>query len=88
MTSAAGTPSRRCCPKTKAPTCIIRGNVVIIDSKRNIVSVQSGAAALIGVDDLVVVETGDALLVGRKDQMQRVREVVEILARDGRADLL
>jgi mannose-1-phosphate guanylyltransferase len=30
----------------------------------------------IGVEDLVVVDTGDVLLVCRKDQAQRVRQVV------------
>ncbi|MBI2505680.1 MAG: mannose-1-phosphate guanylyltransferase [Candidatus Latescibacteria bacterium] len=35
--------------------------------------------ALVGVEDLVVVDTPDALLVCRKDQAQRVREVMERL---------
>ena len=36
--------------------------------------------ALGGVEDLVVVDTPDALLVCRKDQAQRVKEVLERLA--------
>lgn len=40
--------------------------------------------ALVGVEDLVVVDTADALLVCRKDQAQRVKEVLEALkGRDG-----
>ncbi len=35
--------------------------------------------ALVGVEDLVIVDTPDALLVCRKDQAQRVREVMEKL---------
>ena len=37
----------------------------------------------IGVDNLVVVDTGDVLLVCRKDQAQRVRQVVDRLKQEG-----
>jgi mannose-1-phosphate guanylyltransferase len=44
--------------------------------------------AAIGVDDLVIVETEDALLVCRKDRAEEVKAIVERLQREGRADLL
>jgi mannose-1-phosphate guanylyltransferase len=37
----------------------------------------------IGVNDLVVVDTGDVLLVCRKEQAQKVRQVVERLKNAG-----
>ncbi len=40
--------------------------------------------ALLGVRDLVVVETPDALLVCRKDRSQDVRRIVELLKKEGR----
>jgi hypothetical protein len=40
------------------------------------------------VDDLVVVDSGDALLVVHKDKAQDVRKAVEELKRRGREDLL
>ena len=40
--------------------------------------------ATIGVDDLVIVDAGDALLVCHRDRTQDVREVVEQLKREGR----
>ena len=43
--------------------------------------------ALVGVDDLVVVDTADALLVCRKDQAQRVREILERLQQEGEGHL-
>ena len=36
----------------------------------------------IGVDDLIIVDTGDVLLVCRKDQTQKVREIVERLKQE------
>jgi hypothetical protein len=49
---------------------------------------SSKPTALIDVDDLVVVETDDALLICKKGRSQRVKEVVELLRRQGRDDLL
>ena len=44
--------------------------------------------ALVGVHDLVVVETADTLLVASKEHSQEVKAVVDQLAREGREDLL
>ena len=44
--------------------------------------------AIIDVDNLLVVETDDALLICRKGSSQRVKEVVELLRRQGKDDLL
>ena len=44
--------------------------------------------ALVGVEDLIVVDTGDALLICRKGESQSVRAVVEALKAGGRKDLL
>ena len=38
---------------------------------------------LAGVDDLIIVDTDDALLVARKGQSQRVRQIVETMSRKG-----
>ena len=46
------------------------------------------ALALVGVEDLIVVDTGDAVLVCRKGDSQSVRAVVEALKAMGREDLL
>ena len=52
---------------------------VLIDSRRNIVYGDGILVACLGVDDLVVVATGDAVLVTRKDRAQDVRQIVEKL---------
>ena len=51
------------------------GDVVSIDS-RNSFAYARRLVALVGVDDLVVVETDDAVLVARKDKVQQVKDVV------------
>jgi len=60
------------------------GNAVVIDGSGNVVSTDDDVlVATIGVSDLVVVKSGDAILVVQKDQAQRVREVVEALGARG-----
>ncbi len=51
------------------------GDVIAIDS-RNSYAYARRLVALVGVDDLVVVETDDAVLVARKDRVQQVKDVV------------
>ena len=63
-------------------------DLVAVGATRNVVYAPRKAVALIGVDDLVVVDAGDALLVCRSGQVQRVREVVADLERRQRTDLL
>jgi mannose-1-phosphate guanylyltransferase len=68
---------------------VAEGQALVIDGRNNVVMAGgSRPVALIGVDDLVVVDSGDALLVVRKDKAQDVRKAVEELKRRGREDLL
>lgn len=60
------------------------GDVIAIDS-RNSYAYARRLVALVGVDDLVVVETDDAVLVARKDKVQQVKDVVARLKRDDRS---
>lgn len=66
---------------------LIRGSIVNLDSGNNIISVEK-PIALIDVHDLVIIDTEDALLVGHRNNMQRVREVVDALAASGQESLL
>lgn len=43
---------------------------------------------LIGIEDIIVVDTGDALLVCHKDQDQKVKKVVESLQKKGKKEYL
>lgn len=52
-----------------------RGEVIAVDSRNSYAWAQR-MVALVGVDDIVVVETADAVLVARKDRVQQVKDVV------------
>ena len=60
------------------------GDVIAVDS-RNSYAYARRLVALVGVDDLVVVETDDAVLVARKDKVQQVKDVVARLKAEQRS---
>ncbi len=68
--------------------CLVRGNTLVVDSSGVIVSGGQRLIALVGVEDLVIVDSGDALLIGHKRRMQKIKEVVERLRAEERSDLL
>jgi mannose-1-phosphate guanylyltransferase / mannose-6-phosphate isomerase len=55
------------------------GDTVIIDSRNNFVHAEDRVVATLGVENLMVVDTPDALLVAAKDRAQDVKKVVEAL---------
>ncbi|MBS1800864.1 MAG: mannose-1-phosphate guanylyltransferase [Acidobacteria bacterium] len=61
---------------------------VNIDSHGNYVFAPGKAVALVGVSDLVVVETDDALLITTRERSQDVGKVVAELKQAGREDLV
>ena len=66
----------------------VSGDMLLLGSKGNIVYGDNRFIALVGVSDLVVVDTDDALLIGHKSEIQRVKHVVEYLRQRNRQELL
>ncbi len=60
------------------------GDVIAVDT-RNSYAYARRLVALVGVDDLIVVETDDAILVAAKDKVQQVKEVVARLKAEQRS---
>jgi mannose-1-phosphate guanylyltransferase/mannose-6-phosphate isomerase len=66
----------------------LHGSVIAIDCRGSLVRSESRLVAALGVENLVIVETADAVLVARADESQRVREVVERIARNSGKEAL
>lgn len=64
----------------------VHGDVQLHDVTRSYIRSDRRLVVGIGVDDLVVIDTPDALLVARRGETQRVREAVEQLRANGRAE--
>ncbi len=66
-----------------------RSAVISIDTTNCLVRADGNRLiALAGCEDLVVIDTPDALFVGHRDRAQLVKQVVERLRAEGRTDLL
>lgn len=74
-------------PQDADHNVIARGDVLALDSQHNIVYGGERTIVLIGLDNLVVVDTPDALLIGHKKQMQQVKRVVDLLQETQRNNL-
>ncbi len=59
----------------------------IINSKNNYINSKK-FVALIGIDNLVVIDSGDALLIASKERSEDVKKIVEKLKKDGKEELL
>jgi mannose-1-phosphate guanylyltransferase len=62
--------------------------VMTLDSRDNYIYSPKKFVALVGVQDLVIVETEDALLVTRRQDSQDVGKIVKELAAGGRDELI
>jgi mannose-1-phosphate guanylyltransferase / mannose-6-phosphate isomerase len=74
--------------RTRTKGNAIRGDVMLENARNNFVRAESRMVALLGVSDLVVVETADVVLVANKDQVQDVKKLVDRLKAEKRCEHL
>ena len=67
---------------------IIYGEQIHIDSHDCIIYAKDKLVAAIGLDNIIVVETEDAVLVCDKNRAQEVRRIVETLENSGKSQYL
>jgi mannose-1-phosphate guanylyltransferase/mannose-6-phosphate isomerase len=61
----------------------LQGNVIAVDCKNSLVRAEKRLVAAIGLEDLCVIETADAVLISKSNQTQDVRKVVDALQQRG-----
>jgi len=61
----------------------LQGNVIALGCSNSLIRAEKRLVAAIGVEDICVIETADAILISKSDQTQRVREVVDKLQHSG-----
>ena len=59
-----------------------------MNARDNIIRTSGPVVAATGVENLIIVATGDAVLIARRDNAQEVKVLVEELKQRGREDLL
>lgn len=65
---------------------IVRGDVLSVNSQNILVQATSRLVGCVGVSDLVIIETPDAVLVANKSSSQDVKKIVSMLGEQGREE--
>ena len=63
---------------------VIKGDVYAFDTVNSLALAESRMVALVGVENMIVVETADAVLVANKENAQDIKKVVNKLKEDKR----
>ncbi len=58
---------------------VLQGNVVEQDSQNNYIRSENRLIAVIGVENLIIIETADAILIANKNKSQEVKNIVNLL---------
>jgi mannose-1-phosphate guanylyltransferase/mannose-6-phosphate isomerase len=65
---------------------VVQGDVMLQDCENTLALSEGRLVACVGVSDLVVVETADAILVSHKDKTQDVKKIVDRLRAEKRSE--
>lgn len=75
-------------PKDKEQNALCDGDHALVNTSGCLIDVAGKTVAAVGIRDLIVVETEDALLLCPREHAQDVKEVVELLKRKKKMNLL
>ncbi len=64
------------------------GDILALDTKNTIMLGEKRLISAIGLKDLIIIDTADALLVVRRGQAQRVKEIVDLLKERKRKEVV
>jgi mannose-1-phosphate guanylyltransferase len=67
---------------------MVSGDTLLLDSTGCVVCSSHRFTAVLGGEDLIVIDSGDALLVCPRDRVQDVREIVKELGKRNRTELI
>ncbi|HUF74593.1 MAG TPA: sugar phosphate nucleotidyltransferase [Gammaproteobacteria bacterium] len=63
---------------------VLRGDIIALDAGNNFVIAASRKVALLGLDNVIVIESENELLIMKKDRSQDLKRLLEILAEKSR----
>jgi mannose-1-phosphate guanylyltransferase len=76
-------------PPNEQGNVIVNSKSMLLNTHDSLVyTAEKKLVVTIGLDDLIIVDSGDALLICRRDQAQRVRQVIENLKESQQEDYL
>ncbi len=67
---------------------VIRGEVIATDSRNCLISANKRLVSTIGVEDLIIVETKDAVLIAKRGESEKIKDLVDTLKRNDHNEYL
>jgi len=67
---------------------VVKGNILTLDTHDSLILGERRLIASIGISDLIIVDTENALLICRQSEDQRVKEIVNILTQEKKSEYL
>ncbi|EGG9792035.1 mannose-1-phosphate guanylyltransferase/mannose-6-phosphate isomerase [Escherichia coli] len=67
---------------------VCKGDILTYNTKNNYIYCESALVAAVGVEDIVIVQTKDAILVSKKTEVQDVKKIVEMLKEHERSEYI
>lgn len=64
----------------------LKGDVIAVNTRNSYIHAQNKLVATLGIEDLIVVDTDDAVLVAHREQVQDVKEIVNLLKQNDRSE--
>lgn len=65
---------------------ILRGDVIAVDTQGSLLFAEHRLLAAVGLNDIIAIETADAVLVAHRDHAQSVRQIVQRIKAAGRTE--
>ncbi|WP_425100796.1 mannose-1-phosphate guanylyltransferase [Tropicibacter sp. S64] len=65
---------------------VLQGDVIALDAMNTMVRADSRLVSVVGLTDIIVIDTPDALLVAKMDETQNVKKIVEQLKAQSRTE--
>lgn len=65
---------------------VVQGDVLMHDTRNSLLMAEQRCVAAVGLDNMIVVETADAVLVAHRDKAQQVKEIVTQLKASQRTE--
>ncbi|MBU6392626.1 MAG: mannose-1-phosphate guanylyltransferase/mannose-6-phosphate isomerase [Planctomycetes bacterium] len=64
-----------------------RGDILTVDTKRTLIIGNKRQISTIGLEDFLIVETDDAILIAKRGETQKVKDIVGMLKEDNRVEV-
>ena len=65
---------------------VLSGDVIIKNCKKSYIRSENRLVVGVGIENLIIIETNDAILISHKDSSQKIKEIVNKLNKEGRKE--